>query len=117
MSGKNQSRNKLRKVRHRRVRGKIKGTSVRPRLNVYRSLKFIYAQVIDDDNTKVLFEVDSRKVKGKDRMKIAQEVGELTAKKCIKKKINSVVFDKGGYKYHGRIKSLAEGARKAGLKF
>jgi len=117
MSGKNQSRNKLRKVRHQRVRGKIKGTSVRPRLNVYRSLKFIYAQIINDDSKKVLFEVDSRKIKGKDRMKIAQKVGELIAKKCIEKKINSVVFDKGGYKYHGLIKSLAEGARKAGLKF
>jgi len=110
------SRNKLRKVRHRRVRGKVSGTKECPRLNVYRSLSNIYVQVIDDENNKVIAQADSRKIKGKSGDS-AKKVGELIAEKCLKGKVEKVVFDKGGYEYHGKVKELADAARKKGLKF
>lgn len=99
-----------RKRRHRRVRAKIKGTEEKPRLCVFRSNKYIYAQIIDDEKGKTL-------VSAKAELNKADKVGEDIAKKAIKEKINKVVFDRGGYKYHGRVKALAEAARKGGLKF
>jgi len=96
--------------RHKRVRAKIKGTAEVPRLCVFRSNKYIYAQIIDDEKGKSL-------VSTKEILSRAKKAGQDIAKKAIEKKINKVVFDRGGYKYHGRVKALAEGARKGGLKF
>ncbi|MPM32783.1 50S ribosomal protein L18 [bioreactor metagenome] len=110
----------LRKRRHSRIRGKISGTTARPRLCVYRSLKNIYAQVIDDVTGKTLVAASSL---DKDfdsyggNKDAAKAVGEAVAKKAIDKGITEVVFDRGGYLYHGRVKELADGARAAGLKF
>ena len=92
---------KARAKRHARVRAKISGTPERPRLNVFRSAKHIYAQVIDDGGN----------VEG------ARKVGAMVAKRAVEKGIAEVVFDRGGYLYHGRVKELAEGARENGLKF
>ncbi len=112
--------NKARLHRHVRVRGKISGTPERPRLNVFRSLSNIYAQVIDDLSGKTLVAASSVE-KGFDgkggNKEAAQKVGEMLAERAVKKGITEVVFDRGGYIYHGRVKELAEGARKGGLKF
>jgi len=111
-----------RKRRHARVRRKVSGTSERPRLNVFRSLKHIYAQVIDDTQGVTLaaassLEADkSESLKDKTRLEQAAVVGELVAKRAQEAGITQVVFDRGGYKYHGRVKALAEASRKAGLK-
>lgn len=110
-------------ARHRRVRAKIKGTKERPRLCVFRSNKHIYAQLIDDsEGSRALIsasdiELDIKKSKKLTKSDLAQEVGKLIAQKAMAKKIKEVIFDRGGYKYHGRIKALAEAARKAGLQF
>ena len=117
------SRSEMRKRRHIRVRRKIAGTTDRPRLNVFRSLNQIYAQVIDDSNGKTVVSVstlDSKvKTKAKKLTKIEQAkfVGEEIAKRAKKAGINEVIFDRGGYKYHGRVKALADAAREAGLEF
>jgi large subunit ribosomal protein L18 len=107
--------------RHHRVRVKIFGTAQRPRLSVFRSAKHIYAQLIDDEKRETLVAASDLKLKKmrEKRKKIekAYEVGKLIAKKALEKKIEKVVFDRGGYKYHGRVKALAEGAREGGLKF
>lgn len=114
---------KKRYIRHKRVRAKIFGTKERPRLSVFRSAKHIYCQLIDDEKGKTLLSSSDLELKLKSQSKrkskllIAYEVGKLIAEKALKKKIEKVVFDRGGYKYHGRIKALAEGAREAGLKF
>ncbi len=106
----------MRLTRKRRIR--VKGTAKRPRLNVFRSLRVIYASLVDDETGKVLCTVDSRKLKRQQYdKKSAEEVGKMLAKKAKKMKISEVVFDRSGYKYHGKIKALAEGARQAGLKF
>ncbi|MGQ9545991.1 MAG: 50S ribosomal protein L18 [Dehalococcoidia bacterium] len=113
----------MREVRHRRVRKKIVGTSARPRLSVFRSLNHIYAQVIDDSTGETLLSVSTvnsqvkRKTEGMRKTEKAEIVGTLLAQKALDKGIKQVVFDRGGYKYHGRVKALAEGARKAGLGF
>jgi large subunit ribosomal protein L18 len=103
------------------VRGKIEGTASRPRLNVYRSLTHIYAQIIDDGTGVTLAAASSldKDFKGKQggNKEGAREVGKLVAQRAVKKGIKSVVFDRGGYLYHGRVKELAEGAREAGLEF
>ena len=113
-------KNEQRVLRHRRIRGKISGTSERPRLNVFRSSKHIYAQIIDDQNGVTLvaassvekaFEGNGGNIEG------ARKVGEMIAKKALEKKITDVVFDRGGYIYHGRVQALAEAARENGLKF
>ena len=110
----------LRAKRHLRVRKKISGTPERPRLSVYRSEKNIYAQVIDDLREITLVSASSLE---KDfgnvgsNIEAAEKVGEMVAKKALDNGIDTVVFDRGGYIYHGRIKALAEAARKAGLKF
>ena len=109
-----------RKRRHERVRNKISGTADCPRLCVYRSNSNIYAQVIDDDkaNTIVSASTLDKEVKTKHSNKeAAKEVGELIAKRAIQKGISEVVFDRGGYIYHGVVKQLAESAREAGFKF
>ncbi|MRG88032.1 50S ribosomal protein L18 [Salinibacillus xinjiangensis] len=116
-----QDKNAVRKKRHARVRRNLFGTDARPRLNVYRSNKHIYAQVIDDINGVT---VASASTVDKDfdlettgNVEAAKKVGELVAKRAIDNGFKSVVFDRGGYLYHGRIKALAEGARESGLEF
>jgi large subunit ribosomal protein L18 len=114
------TRNAKRISKHERVRKKIKGTPDRPRLSVYRSLKYIYAQIIDDSTGFTLASASSLtipEIKSGDTMSVAKKVGEQIADEAKKKNILSVVFDRGGYLYHGRIKALAEGARSGGLQF
>jgi len=111
--------NKARLHRHARVRGKISGTADRPRLNVFRSSSNIYAQLIDDVAGKTLASASSVE---KDfgyggNKEAAKKVGQLIAERAAKAGITDVVFDRGGYVYHGRVKELAEGAREGGLKF
>jgi large subunit ribosomal protein L18 len=118
-----ENRNNVRQRKHRRVRKKIAGTSQCPRLNVYRSLTNIYAQIIDDTSGTTLAAASSLDDPLKGRLKsgsnkeAAKEVGKLIAQKALEKGVKSVVFDRGGYLYHGRVKELAEGAREAGLEF
>jgi len=103
-----------------RVRIKIKGTAKKPRLSVFRSNKRIYAQLIDDGARKTLLAASEKEIKSKTKQvktEKAKLVGEVLAKKALKKKIKQVVFDRGSYRYRGRVKALAEGARKGGLKF
>lgn len=105
--------------RHRRVRAKISGTAERPRLNVFRSTKHIYAQLIDDVNGVTLASASSMEKDFKDyggNKDAARKVGQTIAERAKAKKIEEVVFDRGGYLYHGRIKELADGARESGLK-
>lgn len=112
--------NAQRLKRHKRVRAKVFGTPERPRLNVFRSEKNIYAQVIDDvaGNTLVAASTLDKEIEGNGGNKTAaRAVGKLVAERCKAKGIDTVVFDRGGYLYHGRVKALAEGARKAGLEF
>lgn len=112
--------NKARLNRHRRVRGKVSGTAQRPRLNVFRSSKNIYAQVIDDVAGVTLAAastLDKEFTGNGGNKEAAHKIGELIAKRAIEKGITEVVFDRGGYIFHGRVKELAEGAREGGLKF
>lgn len=112
-----------RQSRHRRIRARVAGTAERPRLCVFRSLNHIYAQVIDDVTGQTLAAASTLSAAaegaGKDGAKVAvaQKVGALIGKLAQDKGIKQVVFDRGGYKYHGRVKALADGARKAGLEF
>lgn len=109
--------------RHLRVRKKIRGTAERPRLSVYRSLSHIYAQVIDDDAGHTVasasdLEPDARgQANGKNKRDCAKLVGELVAQRARERGVSQVVFDRGGYKFHGRVKALAEAVREAGLQF
>lgn len=106
--------------RHKRVRAKISGTAARPRLCVYRSLKNIYVQIIDDTCGKTLVSASSAEKEfgaAGGNIEDAKKVGALAAKRAIEKGITEVIFDRGGYLYHGRVKALADGAREAGLKF
>lgn len=110
---------KQRARRHRRVRGTVSGTAERPRLSVFRSAKNIYAQIINDVTGTTLVSASSVE---KDfglggNKEAAEKVGELIGKRALEKGIEAVVFDRGGYLYHGRVQKLAEGARKSGLKF
>jgi len=111
------SQNKLRLHRKRRVRAKISGSASVPRLSVFRSLLSMKAQVIDDVAMKTLVAADTKEAKVKNDVAGAKEVGLLVAKKCTEQKITQVVFDRAGYRYHGKVKALAEGAREGGLKF
>lgn len=112
-----------RRRRHERIRKKVSGTPGRPRLSVYRSLNHIYAQVIDDSRGETLLAASTldgeiRLEKGhKGNVAMAKRVGELIAKRAASKGIRKVVFDRGGYLYHGRVKALADAAREAGLEF
>lgn len=116
-------KNKVRLRKHARVRKKISGTPERPRLCVFRSSKHIYAQIIDDVNSTTLVAASSldEALKGKlkytGNKEAAREVGKLIGNKAIEKGIKTVVFDRGGYLFHGRVKELADGAREAGLEF
>lgn len=109
--------------RHRRVRAKIGGTGKRPRLSVFRSGKYIYAQLIDDEKGKTLAQSsDIKQNDPKKKAKIkkvdsAKNIGKTFGEEMLKKGFKSIVFDRGGYKYHGRVKSLADGLREAGVKF
>jgi len=109
--------------RHHRVRLKVKGDGARPRLSVFRSLTHIYAQVIDDVRGHTLVTASTldadvkTKADGKSKTGIAELVGELLAQRALEKGIKQVAFDRGGYQYHGRVKALAEAARKGGLEF
>jgi large subunit ribosomal protein L18 len=113
----------LRQKRHKRLRYKVKGTLERPRLNVSRSLQHIYAQVIDDTTGHTLAAastVDASlrgTLKGGGNIEAAKAVGKLIAQRAQEKGVQSVVFDRGGYKYHGRVQALADSAREGGLKF
>jgi large subunit ribosomal protein L18 len=114
---------KARKRRHRRIRMKISGTAERPRLNVYRSLDQIYVQVIDDVAGHTIVSASSRDaalaadLEGKTKRDQATAVGKAVAQRAVDAGISEVVFDRGGYLYHGRVKALADGAREGGLKF
>lgn len=109
-------RNQLRLHRKRRVR--VKGTATRPRINVYKSLRQLYIQLIDDQAGVTLVSVRTAEVDAKHfNIEIAKKAGLLLAKKAKDKKIEEAVFDRGGYKYHGKVKAVADGAREGGLKF
>ncbi len=112
-----------RKKRHRKIRGRINGTKDRPRLCIFRSNRHIYAQLVNDETGKTLASANDIEVKASKKKDLsakqakAYSVGELIAKRGKKLKIKEVVFDRAGYKYHGRVKALAEGARSGGLEF
>lgn len=118
-----QDKNKTRKKRHLRVRKKVTGTATMPRLNVFRSSNHIYAQLIDDTAGVTLASASTLDAEIKEAIEhggnqdSAAKVGQLIAKRGIEKGISEVVFDRGGYLYHGRIKALADGAREGGLQF
>ena len=109
-------RQELRYRRHLRVRKRVSGTAERPRLVVFRSLKHIYAQLVDDTTSRTLAMVSDHKLTGKKSEK-STEVGKLIAQKAKDAGYSSVVFDRAGYKYHGRVKAVADGAREGGLEF
>jgi len=110
-------RNAIRQRIHARIRAKLSGTGERPRLNVYRSLNHIYAQVIDDQKGETLVAASTIKMKTGGNVAAAKEIGKTVAELAVKQGIKKVVFDRGGYLYHGRIKALADAAREAGLEF
>lgn len=118
---KKQSRNSMRVVRHKRIRSKIMGTAEIPRLCVFRSNTGIYAQIIDDEAKTTLCSASSLdrelKLKNGSNIEAAKVVGKAIAKNALKAKITKVVFDRGGYLYHGRVQALAEAARENGLEF
>lgn len=107
-----------RQWRHKRIRAKVKGTKGRPRIFVFRSNKYVYVQFIDDEKGITLLASDTGKIKkGKNQTDKAKELGREIAERAKGIKINKVVFDRGGYKYHGKIKAVAEGLREGGLNF
>ena len=106
-----------RERRHTRIRAKISGTEDRPRLSVFKSNLFLYAQLIDDVNEKTLLALSTKGIKGKNDLERAHTLGKELASKAKTKKIEKVIFDRGGFIYIGKIKALAEGAREGGLVF
>ena len=112
-------RNEIRQRIHARIREKLSGTAERPRLNVYRSLNHIYVQVVDDQKGETLVSASSLELKLKSggNVAAAKEIGKAVAEKAVAKGIKKVVFDRGGFLYHGRVKALADAAREAGLEF
>jgi len=114
-SNKFDSRNRMR--RHRRIRRKIEGFKDRPRLNVFRSSRHIYVQIINDELGETIASASSLNTTQENKIKIASNVGAMIADKAKQLGVSEVVFDRGGYKYHGRVKALAEAARDGGLKF
>lgn len=104
-------------MRHRRVRKRLSGSAERPRLAVFRSLSHIYAQVIDDRARRTLAAASDVEVKSGNKTERAKQVGKTVAEKAKAAGVGEVVFDRGGYRYHGRVKALAEAARESGLKF
>lgn len=116
------NKNSARVYRKQRIRKKISGTPERPRLSIFRSVRHIYAQIIDDVDGKTLLGVSTKAkdfagAKDAGNVKGASELGKLVAQKALQKNIKEVVFDRGGFLYHGRIKAFADGAREGGLKF
>ena len=121
------TKNDTRQRIHQRIREKLRGTPERPRLNIYRSLNHIYAQVIDDNDGRTIVSANSNEGSGKAKkgdakktggnVASAKSVGKIIAERAKAKGVNKVVFDRGGYLYHGRVKALAEAAREAGLEF
>lgn len=113
----------MRRRRHKRVRKKLYGTKERPRLNVYRSLKQIYAQVIDDNASHTLASASTidpevkLQLKGKTKTEQAKVVGTIIAERAVAEGVKKVIFDRSGYRYHGRVRALADAAREAGLEF
>jgi large subunit ribosomal protein L18 len=114
---KSQYKTQMRQKRHNRLRHRVNGTASRPRLAVYRSNKFIYAQLIDDESNKTIASSDSRKVSAGTGVEKAKAVGADIAKKATDSKITEVVFDRGGFRYQGIVAALADSAREGGLKF
>ena len=112
-------RNEIRQRIHARIREKLSGSGERPRLNVYRSLNHIYAQIVDDQKGETLVSASSlaMKLKSGGNVAAAKEIGKAVAERAVEKGIKRVVFDRGGYLYHGRVKALADAAREAGLEF
>ena len=112
-------RNEIRQRIHARIRQKLAGTAERPRLNVYRSLNHVYAQVVDDQKGETLVAASTLEAKSKTggNVAAAREIGKAIAEKAVAKGSKQVVFDRGGYLYHGRVKALADAARAAGLEF
>jgi large subunit ribosomal protein L18 len=112
-------RNEIRQRVHTRIRRRLTGTTERPRLSIYRSLNHIYAQVIDDSQGVTLVSASTKAAKAKTggNVAAAREIGKLVAERAKEKGIRQVVFDRGGYLYHGRVKALADAAREAGLEF
>lgn len=106
-----------RQARKRRIRARIVGTSARPRLTVYRSLTQLLAQIVDDTSSKTLVAASTKEAKAKHTVDGAKQVGTLLAEKAAKAGVKTVVFDRNAYKFHGRIKALADGAREGGLQF
>ena len=119
----NQTRNKLRKIRHNRVRARVFGTDKKPRLSVFRSIQGVNLQLVDDKNSNTLLSVNSKNIKEGDagdregKIAVSYLAGKKLGEMAKEKNMEEVVFDRGGYKYHGRVKAVAEGARDAGLKF
>jgi large subunit ribosomal protein L18 len=110
----------VKQTRQTRVRAKSKGVALKPRLSVFRSNKYVYAQVIDDEKKTTLVGATEKELGLKEKLnksERAKELGKLIAKKLIAKKVEAVVFDRGSYRYHGRVKAIADGAREGGLKF
>ena len=119
MNKQKEIKNKLAR-RHKKIRMKINGTSSKPRLSVFKSNIGVYLQLIDDVSGKTLFSVNSKEIKDSSKMKKVEksfQLGKLLGEKAVKANISEAVFDRGGYKYHGRVKAVADGAREAGLKF
>ncbi len=119
MKTKEQIKKELKIRRKKRVNSKLTGTAERPRLSVFRSLKHINVQIINDKIGETLVSANDLELKGKKGSKVdkAKEVGKLIAKKALEKNIKKIVFDRAGYKYQGRVKAVAEGAREGGLEF
>jgi large subunit ribosomal protein L18 len=121
--GRIEDKKRTRQARRRRIRGRIHGTPEKPRLSVFRSSRHIYAQIIDDDLGNILASASTMDKQIRETLKTggnidaAKEVGKLLADRAVEKKIVAVAFDRGGFKFHGRIKALAEAAREGGLKF
>ena len=115
----NKIKQETRKRRHKKIRSKINGTKDRPRFSVFRSNKCVFLQLIDDIKNITLLSVSENEIKNEkeNKTKKAFKAGELFAEKALKLKIKKVLFDRGGYKYHGRVKAVADGAKKGGLKF
>ncbi|HET7522247.1 MAG TPA: 50S ribosomal protein L18 [Bacillales bacterium] len=114
-------KNSIRRKRHKHVRRTVRGTAERPRLNVFRSSKHIYAQLIDDEQQVTLASASTLEkeagVENGGNVEAAKKVGEAIAQRALEKGLDTVVFDRGGYLYHGRVKALADAAREAGLRF
>lgn len=103
--------------RRSKIRFKVRGTSERPRLSVFRSNTSVFLQIIDDTENKTIVSANMKEIKKGTKTEKAKELGKVIAEKALAKKIKTVVFDRGGYKYHGRVQAVADGAREAGLEF